>query len=1121
MSLQFILGRAGSGKSEYCIKEAARAETMGSRVIMIVPEQYSHSGESAFLEAKGYIYDDFNVTSFGRLARKVIVDSGLKRQTADSAGKAMLISRALSSCKGKLAFYGSMTDKQGYIKLFTDAVSELKKGQVMPEELRAAAGKTEEHLFAARLRDISDIYEEYNKLLSDDISDSDDNLTLMAALCFDSNYIKNAEIFIDEFYRFTQNELTCISSFLAVGANVTVSLCMPEETDLGASVFSSVYGTKRALERIAENVGARILTPVVLTGVPRYRSKELALLEYAMSGKKKIESHAAPSDISLYIAKGKYEEVVWTAASIKRFVAETGASFRDVAVITGDYDGYSDLVQSVFPMYDIPVFADTRRDFLSHPIVLYLFSLFDLLSGITTKRVVAYMKSGFADITDEDAFLLENYALAGAIEFGDWLNDERFLRKARSVFESEAVQTDENTDYSEIKKHLLTPVLLLKEKIAESKTVADRVQSLISFFEATYLQEKIGMQISELQKNGLQREADEFAEVYNILVETLSLMVKLLGNETIGISGMRAILEAGLSQKSIGVIPTVYDQVSFGDLNRSVIKNVKALFLLGVNEGTFPAVPSSGALLSDSEREFLLAQGISVAPDTKKLIADGEFSVYTTVSVCRDKLFVSYSVGDDCGGGMRPAMFVSKLKRTFPELKAVNELSLEEQRPETTVASKHSAYTYVLTHIRELETNETAKALFGVLTEDDKYRCRLIRAQHFSAYTNTVRNLSRDTVEGLYGKKLYGSVSRFERFSACPFSYFVEYGLKAKERKILKVEAPDVGSLLHEIIERFSAEIKKQNKSFRTVTPDEQRKMTDAIVEDLFAAMFIKNIYSQGRLEILKKRLKSLVSKSVRAICAHVAAGEFEPTAFEVKFDKNGELSPVAVKLANGSEIIMTGRIDRIDTLHREGKLYLKIIDYKSGSKGYSLADIYNGTTLQLAVYAVAATEGTAKQTSEETELGGMFYFHLDDPVTDGLPDAAASDFVDLKPFKMSGLSSDNTEIIRAIDGDISGWSAVIPVYLKSDGTVSKSQSKTANAQQFKQLQGYIKNTLVKIGQEIMNGNVDIRPTKTGKTLQCSFCKYAAVCGFDPKLHPCRRAAEFHSDDEIWGRMNE
>ena len=1118
MSLQFVLGRSGSGKSEYCIKKALQAKSEKKRVIMIVPEQYSHQGESAFLKESGYIHDDFLVISFGRLAKKLIAGSGISRKALDRAGKAMLTLKAVNQCKNKLKFFHSSAEGQGYLRLFADAISEFKKGQVAPEHLFSAAEKAPDPLFSARLYDLAYIYEAYNQLLSGSITDTDDDLTLAASLCFDSTYIKDAEIFIDEFYRFTQNELTLIAAFLSVGANVTITLCMPSSI-LPYSVFQSVYRTKKALEQAAESVGVDIKDAVVLEQSARYLSQELSRLEYTLS-QKIVPWENTTADISVSVFKGKYEEVVALAAAIRKYVAESGAAYRDIAVITGDYDGYSDLIQSIFPLYDIPIFADTRQDFLGHPIVLYLFSVFDLLGGIRTKRVIAYMKSGFADISDSDAFRLENYALSTALEYGDWLNDSRFLQKANSVFDKEEDACD-SAELLDIKNRLLAPILSLKEQMGASKTIHDRIKALVSFLEATRLQEKINQRICDFQAQGNLRLADEYGEVYNILIETLHTMTQLLGDESAGVSAIRAILEAGLAQKSIGVIPSVYDHVAFGDLNRSVIKNVRALFVIGANDGIFPPMPTTNALLTDSEREFLLSNGISVTPDTKKRIADGEFSVYGAVTLCREKLHLSYPVADDSGNGLRPAMLIAKLKRIFPKLLVSYDLDADVSQAQNMVASKQSAYTYVLTNMRTLSENKLADKLFKALQNDDVYGPRLHRAEQFLQYQNAAGRLSRNTVSRLYGDNLYGSVSRFERYAMCPFSFFVEYGLKAKERKVLKVEAPDIGSLLHEIIERFSEEMGRQNKSFRTIDAKEQKQITDALIDEMFSVMFIKNIYSAGRLDALKKRLQSLVSKSVWAICRHVAMGKFEPAAFEVAFDKNGELPPVTVPLPDGSTLTMRGRIDRIDTFLHEGTLYLKVIDYKSGSKGYSLADIFNGTTLQLAVYMVAATEGFSATGTADAGFGGMFYFRLDDPVADGAPETETSEADALKVFKMSGLASDNPAVIRAMDDELSGWSCVIPVYLKSDGTISQTQSKTASLAQFDDLKRYIKRTLSKIGQEIMDGNVEISPIKSAKGLPCTYCKYVSVCGFDTSTHRCRRAEQFSSDEEIWEQIRE
>ncbi len=1115
-SLKFVLGRAGSGKSEYIVNQAQITEQLGKNAVIIVPEQYSHEREMQMLARTGYICESLNVTSFNRLAYKLISDSGIKYRRTDSSGKAMLVSRALSKCRSKMVYFKNASERTGYIDLFLDAVSEFKKGQVMPETLMVAAEEANEPLFSARLHDIALIYEEYNKFISDDMRDGDDDITLMASLCFGNEYIKNSVIYIDEFFRFTQNEIFCIESMLAAGADVVVSLCMPEDASTD-SIFSPVLQTKNLLERCARRAGANISLPVVTEENRRFLSCELEALENAMANPHTI-CDGEIENIALNVAKNPYDEVTLVAAKIKSLIKD-GARFRDIAVIAGDYEAYKDIVTSTFALYDIPVFADTRKKFSDHPIVIYLFSIFDLLSGITTDRVSVYMKSGFADISDSEAAKLENYALASAINYNDWLDDERFLKRSAGIFASEEEAGEEGARQVEIKNRLLAPIVALKEKISQSKNVADRVSALSDFFTETCLEEKILQKTRDFTDRGLLNRADEYTEVYNIITETLDTLKSCLGDENTGLAVLREILAAGFSQKSIGIIPKVADSTSFGDINRSVIKNPRYLFLIGVNEGLFPALPSSGVLLSDSEREFLIDRGVSVAPDSKKLIEGMEFSVYENVNIAKEKLFVSYPIDSD-GDSLRPASFIGKLKRTFPKLKATLHLTEDELSPDVSVASPASAYSYVLTHISNLEENPLAKRLAAELSKNEEYKAKIQRAINFSKYENTAGKLSKSAVSALYGKSLLGSVSRFERFSACPFSFFIEYGLRARERKVLRIEAPDVGSLLHEVVELFSKEVKRQGLSFKTITKEKQRQICDGIIEEMFGAMMIKKVFSKGRIDALKTRLKSLVAKSVWAICEHVARGEFEPAAFELSFDKNGDIAPVTVTLPTGEEITMIGRIDRVDTLTHEGKLYVKIIDYKSGNKAYSLADIFNMTTLQLSVYMIAVTENGAEALgSESTAFAGMFYFRLDDPVASGAPDEETDGEKALKAFKMSGLVCDNADIIRAMDKNASGWSAVIPVYMKSDGSVSATQSKLADPERYEKLKRYVKNAVTKIGQEIVSGNIDIRPVRNGDISPCSYCKYRTVCGFDPEIHPCRYAHKFASDDEIWNEM--
>ncbi len=1116
-SLKFVLGRAGSGKSEYITAEALKTFKLSKNAIIIVPEQSSHEREMQMIKKAGFICESLNVTSFNRLAYRIIADSGITRKRADTSGKAMLLSRALSKCRTKLSYFKSAEEKTGYINLFQDAISEFKKGQIMPETLFIAADESKDALTSARLFDLATIYEEYNRLITDKMCDNDDDITLLASLCFGNEYIKNSVIYIDEFFRFTKNEIFCIESFLSSGADVVISLCMPDDADSN-SVFSSVLETKKLLEKCAKTTGATLCLPHVLEDAKRFESEELAILEKAMSGQL-CENSSLTNDITLTVLKNRYDEVTSVATKIKSLVKD-GMSYRDIAVIAGDYEGYKDIVKSTFELSDIPVFCDTRKNFLDHPIVIYLFSIFDLLTGITTDKISVYMKSGFANISRDEASKLENYALASAINYNDWLDDERFLKKSKSIFAEEEDSGDEGIRQLEIKNKLLAPIVSLKEKISASKNVADRVTALEEFFEETQFSGKISEKADKFYEQGKFNLSDEYTEVYNIVKETLETLKETLGDENTGLSVLREILTAGFSQKSIGIIPKVYDSVAFGDINRSVIKNVKALFLIGVNEGQFPTIPQSSGILSDDEREYLIKRGISVAPDTKKLIEASEFSLYESVNTAKEKLFVSYPIDND-GKGLRPASFISKLKRIFKNLKIESYLKDDILTPELSVSSLGSAYSYVLTYIGNLENNKLARTLCDELLKDEEYKEKVERAIKFSQYENNAGKLTPSTVSSLYGKNMTGSVSRFERFSSCPFSFFVEYGLRARERKVLKVEAPDVGSLLHEVVERFSKVIHEKGLSFRTITKAEQKAICDEIIEEMFGAMMVKKVFSDGRINALKTRLKSLVAKSVWAICEHVKRGEFEPAAFELSFDKNGDIKPVVVTLPTGEEITMIGRIDRIDTFSDEGKLYVKIIDYKSGNKAYSLSDIFNKTTLQLSVYMIAATENAkGKLGAGDTSFGGMFYFKLDDPIQDGMPDTDYDDEKGLKDFKMSGLLSDDDRIVSAMDNTLSsGWSSIIPVYRLKSGEISKNQSKVASITQYEKLKKYVKNTVTEIGKEIVSGNVDILPVKDGNFLPCSYCKYRVVCGFDPEIHPCRYTKSFSSDEEIWNEM--
>ncbi len=1123
MSVRIIRGAAGTGKSAMMLNMLKEHAKKGEKAMLIVPEQFSHIAETQLINAVGYLSPNIQATSFARLAKRLLTESGRLGLAIDAAGKNMLMSSVLFKKSKDLAVFKGASEKPGFITALLDLISDFKRAQISDSQLIEYSQKEKNALLSQKLSELGELYKSYEEALSENFVDNEDNVTKLAQLIREENPLKDFTIYIDSFFRFTANEFDVLGSMLENGINVVISVCAPEKINGAASIFKPCIDTEQRILKIAKNCGVKILENVYLNEKHRFsNSAELAHLESQLYSYPNEVYNEKTKDISLFIASNPYNEVVYIATQIRKAVSGGGLRYRDIAIIAGDLDLYSDIIKNVFPAYDIPVFTDTRHELLSHPVMLMLFSVFSMLvGGFRTQDVIAFCKSGYSGLSQNETDRLENYALLGHIERYDWLDDERFLKRSRMVFESEKELTDDEKAEAEemiaIKNKLLLPVIELKQAFSESKEVRARAEALFIFFEKIGLRDTIENQVIKFKEDGLLQLADEYADVYNILIETLDQLVLCIGDEKIGIERLKIILENGFSQHSVGVIPSACDQVFLGDVSRSLVKNVKLVFLTGVQDGSFPPVAPNEGILTDSERISLNQNGFEVAPDTKKMTFDNQFLVYGAVNISSKEVHISYAVADFNGKGLRPSSFIARIKKLFPYLAINSELLDAQPDPEKIVASKQSAYNYLIGRLSD--DSESIKELTDVLCEDEEYISQLNRAREYSRFVNISQSLTKDNVEALYGKNLKGSISRFEKFSSCPFAYFVQFGLKAKERKLLEIDTPDIGWLLHLIVDEFSKYMQKNDESYKQITRQKCEQIVDELVNKITSNMFIENLYSKNKLAVLIKRLKQMVMKSVWVICEHVKRGEFEPCGFEVAFDENGEMPPVVIKLPTGETITLAGRIDRIDKYSDGTDLYIRIIDYKSGNKEFSLNDIFNKLSLQLAVYLTAVCDGGEQLLGQAPKPAGMFYFRLNDPLvkTMEISEEKLSEEI-IKKYKMSGLVLSDSDVIKAMDRGISGFSKIIPVRINKDGKIIESSSKCASLSQMEKLQQYMKRTVAEIGREILKGNTDISPCISGKQSACTYCKFKSVCGFD-SAHNKIRFVKNLSDEEIWSKI--
>lgn len=1113
MSLTVIFGETGTGKSEYCITSMLSLAQTGARVFMIVPEQFAHTAENRLIEKNGFISEDIQATSFKRLAQKMLRSTGMLNKTISHIGKSMLLSRAVLKNADSLVLYQNSATKPGFITAMLNFIAECKRSGITPATL-AETDSTENDYLALKLKELSIIYSTYQDSLSKGLTDSDDYLALLSEHIQNTHAFQGDYIFIDEFFRFTPAELSCIRSFLESGAHVYVTLGAKNPSATG--IFTPVVQTADTLEMLAKNAGITVNPPVYLTEKHRFDANpELAHFESEYHRFSHREYVDATKNLSLYIAPNPYTETQLLATNICRVVKEKGLHYRDVAIIAGNTDVYSDMIKTVFPAYNIPVFIDQKRSLLSHPMFIMLFSLLELMSrGVESESLLAFAKTGYSPLTREETDILENFALAGRLRKQDWLNDERFLQRADSVFyETESID-ETNSESAKrilaIRNRLLSPLLSLRATLSESRLLKDRAAAIFTFFEEIALYQKVSAEIDQLETEGKHQNAKELGEIFNLLINLLDELVSCLGEEKIGMTRLTSIISAGLSQCEMATIPPGNDHVFFGDISRSLIKNVKALFVIGVNDSAFPPQAPQEGILKDSERAVLNEQGVDPGPDSKKITLHNQFVMYNALCISNGSLFFSYPVADVEGKGLRPAPLVQRLRTIFPKLSVFDYIAKEPDADEI-VAGLSSGWQYMLEHFNE--NTAVVHSLKKLFENHEDYKNRYQAILRSCAYKTRIENLSDNMATALYGTTLYSSVTRLERFSSCPFSYFLQYGLKAKERKILKIDTPDIGSLLHHLVELASKHIVRKGMQFGSLEEEDITNIAEETVDELLSTLFITKLYSENRLAALIRRLKSLVSKMLQIICTHVRRGEFEPCAFEVSFSETGEIPPVTINLPTGEKIVLVGQIDRIDILKKDASVYIKIIDYKTGNKDFKLSEIYSGLSLQLAIYLTAVTEGSEATLGDKAIPAGMFYFRLADKTVDA--NAVKSEEDLLKQFKMKGMLLKNSDIIRAMDKGISGHSSILPAYMKQDGTVSESFGNYATQKQFQSLSKYVRRVAGEIGREILHGAVSISPCKSGKNLPCEYCRFHSVCGFDAEKDPYRISHPL-KDDIFW-----
>ena len=1133
MGIRFIYGRAGSGKSTYCLNSIKNRlnDNNSNRLIYLVPEQYTFQRETMLLKdvgEEGLLRAQ--VLSFKTMAQRVFEECGgrVHGRMRDS-GKSMLIHKILQEGEEDLQYFNRISKEQGFTDIISDTITEFKKYNVTPGVLREGITKVDDEELQSKLTDLANIFEKFDLSISENLIDTDDELTYLANKLSSCGLYDGAEIWIDEFTTFTPQQMEVIKVLAKRCKGVNIALCMDEVSSGDGSEVTDIFNSLKTTElRILnmmrdEHIGYE--KPVNLNNNKNNRFKyndELKHLEkyfftYPFKGYKQDVN-----TIRLYKANNSYDEVENVAKEILSFVRDKGYRFRDISVVCRNIDDYEKIAAVIFNEYDIPFFLDKKIDILSNPlIVLILSSIEVMIRNWSYESVFKYLKSGLVNIDRHEIDILENYVLANGIKGFKWTNEL-------------SISEEDNDEIDPIKVMIKVrePLINLHSKIRSNKSVKAICTAIYEFLVELNCFNRIEEWISEFDEYGMQGKVMEYQQVSEIVIDILDQAVDVIGNDLITINEFYKILNAGFQNKEIGIIPIALDQVNIGDIARIKGRNVKVLFIVGVNDGILPAANKDEGILSDRDRDLLKENGIELSSSTRAKVFEEQYMVYTALTLASDYLMISYPMADFEGKSLRSSIVIPRLKRIFPKLVEESDLfNLKEKADKySKVTAPIPTFNELILALRRNYENEEVEAywkdVYCWYKDKEEFYNKSGNILEGLKYSNDGEVVAREKLKKLYSIKdgrLLFSVSRLENYAECPFSYFIKYGLKARDRKVYEFSAPDLGSFMHEILDEFTNKVKRERISWSELNSERCRSIVSDLIEKKLIEDSNSILNSSKKYKYFTNRFKRVIAKSVSVLAEQMRKGQFEIFSNEFQFGNLRDGAPIKLELPSGEDVYLTGRIDRIDSLDLNGNTYIRVIDYKSGSKKFDLNELYYGLQIQLLVYLDAILKNSQYILHTQAMPGAILYFKIDDPIIKSkseLQDEEIRKQV-LDKLKMNGLLLKDAELVKAMDNDMETYSLVIPATFKKDGDFS-SNSSVITEEQFNILREYVNFKMIELCEDMLSGKIRIEPCKNQRTAYCDYCDYSAICQFDTSIKDNKYKLVLKKDDkEIWNDMIE
>lgn len=1126
--LKIIYGSSISYRTEVIYDELLRAaaENPDRQYIMLVPEQASLTAQQELVQrSPNHGLLNVDILTFNRLAYRVFEALGESGgNIIDETGKLMLLRMVVEQVGDRLNALKRNLNKEGFLEELKSVISELVQYNISPETLASSAEQLGEHpLLQRKLRDIAVIYREFMELLHRDYSMAEERMVHLAGVLKKWPVLTDTVIAMDGFTGFTPPQYEVLRVLLqscpmvilgaAMGSGRIAADNMNEE-----DLFHMTAQMTAGMKELALLCGIEISEETVeeeKTVSDAVRHLEQALFVYP---KKRLETET--DNIRIMRAGNSRQEVEIVLSEILAAV-RGGAEYRDLAVICGDPAAYRDEIETQFARAGVPCFIDATRPLAANPLFLLVENVLSLFeNAFSHDQVVNFLKNPLMtayyewaekneDATEAPRDILstyervcevENYALSLGLR-GKNAYAEEFYKTPKQTAASRLSRINET------KNIMLAPVFDLYEAMhGENITVRDRLTGLTVFLENIKAFESMIALSQKYEDEGELLLKREYESAYELLVGLFTEMDRILGTKTLSADEFVDVLKAGMGSLSLGMVPPTKDRVVIGDLKRTRLGNIRKLFVIGANEGVLPPRPTEGGLLSEIDREILGENKLKLAPGAREENFNAQFYLYLMLTRPAESLMITYAVTGNDGKSQLPSYVIGNLQSLFTGLEIENaptEIAL--------VNTEEAGFEYLAESLREFRENggdegkKTSAVLYRRFSEkaEDAENLDDVLDGLFYRYNEEV--LREETAKRLYRENISGSVSRLERFAGCAFEHFLMYGLSLKEREEFEINAADMGTLLHASIETFFKMVRESGELWYEL-PEEQRR---AIAEE--AALKVAEEYNNdimrdsARNEYMIKRVVRMADRTLWALTKQWKAGSFTETKQEKIFNASDAPEILRMPLGDGIYLSLNGKIDRVDTAKKNGKIYLKIIDYKSSHKDVDLTKVYYGLQLQLPLYMEAAKALVQKDYPEcEVVPAGIYYYHIDDPIVEENAGKDPEESI-YEKLKMNGITNSAEDAYTMVDSMVNGKSEVVQgLGLNKDGTFSKS-AKVVDTDCMNDFTRYALNKSGELASEIMSGKIAVNPFRYKGASGCDYCAFSSVCGFDPRVEGYRK----------------